>query len=65
MQNFHISKILLKEVLGGLDYVGCTVLEVRNYRRDLRAYVEGADAQMLLNEMRRMKELCGAFTYEF
>ncbi|XP_042043616.1 protein FAR1-RELATED SEQUENCE 5-like [Salvia splendens] len=36
----------LKEVLGGSDYVGCTVLEVRNYRRDLRAYVEGADAQL-------------------
>ncbi|XP_047943097.1 protein FAR1-RELATED SEQUENCE 5-like [Salvia hispanica] len=60
-----LSFSLLKEVLGGLDYVGCTVLEVRNYRRDLRAYVEGADAQMLLNEMRRKKELCGAFTYEF
>ncbi|XP_042041249.1 protein FAR1-RELATED SEQUENCE 5-like [Salvia splendens] len=60
-----LSFSLLKEVLGGLDYVGCTVLEVRNYRRDLRAYVEGADAQMLLNEMRRKKELCSAFTYEY
>ncbi|XP_042059578.1 protein FAR1-RELATED SEQUENCE 5-like [Salvia splendens] len=37
---------LLNEVLGGLDYVGCTVVEVRNYRRDLRAYTSGADAQM-------------------
>ncbi|XP_042027086.1 protein FAR1-RELATED SEQUENCE 5-like [Salvia splendens] len=60
-----LSFSLLKEVLGGLDYVGCTVLEVRNYRRDLRAYVEGADAQMLLNELRRKKELCSAFTYEY
>ncbi|XP_042012168.1 protein FAR1-RELATED SEQUENCE 5-like [Salvia splendens] len=60
-----LSFSLLKEVLGGLDYVGCTLLGVRNYRRDLRAYVEGADAQMLLNEMRRKKELCSAFTYEF
>ncbi|XP_042035260.1 protein FAR1-RELATED SEQUENCE 11-like [Salvia splendens] len=60
-----LSFSLLKEVLGGLDYVGCTVLEVRNYRHDLRAYVEGADAQMLLNELRRKKELCSAFTYEY
>ncbi|XP_042067269.1 protein FAR1-RELATED SEQUENCE 5-like [Salvia splendens] len=60
-----LSFSLLKEVLGGLDYVGCTILEVRSYRRDLRAYVEGADAQMLLNEMRRKNELCSAFTYEY
>ncbi|XP_042009048.1 uncharacterized protein LOC121757590 [Salvia splendens] len=60
-----LSFSLLKEVLGGLDYVGCTILEVHDYRRDLRAYVEGADAQMLLNEMHRKKELCGAFTYEY
>ncbi|XP_041994638.1 protein FAR1-RELATED SEQUENCE 5-like [Salvia splendens] len=56
---------LLNEVLGGLDYVSCTVVEVRNYRRDLRAYTSGADAQMVLNEMSRKKENCPAFTYDF
>ena len=56
---------LLNEVLGGLDYVGCTVVEVRNYRRDLRAFTRGADAQMILNEMSRKKENCPAFTYDF
>ncbi|XP_042065426.1 protein FAR1-RELATED SEQUENCE 5-like [Salvia splendens] len=56
---------LLNEVLGGLDYVGCTVVEVRNYRRDLRAYTSGADAQMVLNEMSWKKENCPAFTYDF
>ncbi|XP_042016182.1 protein FAR1-RELATED SEQUENCE 5-like [Salvia splendens] len=48
-----------------LDYVGCTVVEVRNYRRDLRAYTSGADAQMVLNEMSRKKENCPTFTYDF
>lgn len=56
---------LLKEVLGGLNYVGCTAVEVRNYRRDLRAYTSGVDAQMVLNEMSRKKENCPAFTYDF
>ncbi|XP_042031655.1 protein FAR1-RELATED SEQUENCE 5-like [Salvia splendens] len=56
---------LLNEVLGGLDYVGCTVVEVRNYRRDLRAYTSWADAQMVLNEMSWKKENCPAFTYDF
>ncbi|XP_042028656.1 protein FAR1-RELATED SEQUENCE 5-like [Salvia splendens] len=56
---------LLSEVLGGLDYVGCTIVEVHNYRRDLRAYVDGADAQMVLNDMKRKKEICSSFTYDF
>lgn len=56
---------LLSEVLGGLDYVGCTIVEVRNYRRDLRAYVDGADAQMVLNDMKRKNEICSSFTYDF
>ncbi|XP_047978693.1 protein FAR1-RELATED SEQUENCE 5-like [Salvia hispanica] len=56
---------LPNEVLGGLDHVGCTVVEVRNYRRDLRAFTSGADAQMVLNEMSRKKENCPAFIYHF
>ena len=56
---------LLSEVLGGLDYVGCTIVEVRNYRRDLRAYVDGADVQMVLNDMKRKKEICSSFSYDF
>ncbi|XP_042056395.1 protein FAR1-RELATED SEQUENCE 5-like [Salvia splendens] len=55
---------LLSEVLGGLDYVGCTIVEVRNYRRDLRAYVDIADAQMVLNDMKRKNEICSSFTYD-
>ncbi|XP_041999723.1 protein FAR1-RELATED SEQUENCE 5-like [Salvia splendens] len=56
---------LLNEVLAGLDYVGCTVVEVRNYRRNLRAYTSGADAQMVLNGMSRKNKNCPAFTYDF
>ncbi|XP_042056252.1 protein FAR1-RELATED SEQUENCE 5-like [Salvia splendens] len=56
---------LLSEVLGGLDYIGCTIVEVCNYTRDLRAYVDGADAQMVLNDMKRKKEICSSFTYDF
>ncbi|XP_047949651.1 protein FAR1-RELATED SEQUENCE 5-like [Salvia hispanica] len=60
-----LSFKLLNEVLGGLDHVGCTVVEIQNYRRDLRADTSGADAQMVLNEMNRKKENCPAFTYDF
>lgn len=60
----HAHK-LLNELLGGYDNVGCTVTDVRNFARNMNAYVEGCDAQMLLNDMAKKKELCEAFIYEY
>ncbi|XP_042038196.1 protein FAR1-RELATED SEQUENCE 5-like [Salvia splendens] len=56
---------LLTELMGGYESVGCTVLDVRNYTRDIRRYAEGHDAQMILDELRKKKESCDAFTYEY
>ncbi|XP_047942987.1 protein FAR1-RELATED SEQUENCE 5-like [Salvia hispanica] len=55
---------LLTELMGGYESVGCTVLDVRNYTQDIRRYAEGHDAQMILDELRKKKESCDAFTYE-
>ncbi|XP_042033095.1 protein FAR1-RELATED SEQUENCE 5-like [Salvia splendens] len=60
-----VHQKFIADCASGLDYVGCTIVEVRNYRRDLRAYVDGADAQMVLNDMKREKEICSSFTYDF
>ena len=32
---------VLKEILGGFDLVGCTVGEIRNASRDIKAYTHG------------------------
>lgn len=56
---------LLTELLGGHDGVGCSVVDVRNFTRNMKAFVQGSDAQMLLNELARKKEMCQAFTYHF
>ncbi|XP_042038463.1 protein FAR1-RELATED SEQUENCE 5-like [Salvia splendens] len=56
---------LLTELMGGYESVGCTVLDVRNYTRDIRRYAEGHDAQMILDELRKKKKSCDAFTYEY
>ncbi|XP_047978452.1 protein FAR1-RELATED SEQUENCE 9-like [Salvia hispanica] len=56
---------LLTELMGGYDSVGCTVLDIRNYTRDIRRYAEGYDAQMIIDEMKKKKESCDAFTYEY
>lgn len=56
---------LLNDLLGGYDSVGCTVSEVRNFTRDVRGYADGYDVQILLNETRKKKEVCDAFTFEY
>lgn len=56
---------LLTELLGGHDGVGCSVGDVRNFTRDMKAFVQGSDAQMLLNELARKKQNCEAFTYQY
>ncbi|XP_042067060.1 protein FAR1-RELATED SEQUENCE 5-like [Salvia splendens] len=56
---------LLTELMGGYESVGCTVLDIRNYTRDIRRYAEGCDAQMIIDELKKKKENCDVFTYEY
>ncbi|XP_047978500.1 protein FAR1-RELATED SEQUENCE 5-like [Salvia hispanica] len=56
---------VLKEVLGGFGHVRCTVGDIRNASRDLKAYAHGFDVQMVLNDMARKKELSDSFTYHY
>ncbi|XP_042032398.1 protein FAR1-RELATED SEQUENCE 5-like [Salvia splendens] len=56
---------LLTELMGGYESVGCTVLDIRNYTRDIRRYAEGYEAQMIIDEMKKKKENCDALTYEY
>ncbi|XP_042051739.1 protein FAR1-RELATED SEQUENCE 5-like [Salvia splendens] len=56
---------VLKEILGGFDLVGCTVGDIRNASRDIKAYAQGFDVQMVLDDMAKKKELSEAFTYHY
>ncbi|XP_047947257.1 protein FAR1-RELATED SEQUENCE 5-like [Salvia hispanica] len=55
----------LNEFLGGYDTVGINVAELSNYVQGLKTYVEGSDAQILLDEMARKKKACPDFTYQY
>ncbi|KAG6437268.1 hypothetical protein SASPL_102180 [Salvia splendens] len=41
------------------------ILDVEKCARDMKANIEGSNAQMPLDVMRRKKETCGGFTFEF
>ncbi|XP_057790461.1 protein FAR1-RELATED SEQUENCE 5-like [Salvia miltiorrhiza] len=54
---------IFKEIVGGYDKVGCTSIDFKNYGRDLKVYVAGLDAHMLLETFKDRKELCDGFQY--
>ena len=54
---------LLKEFLGGYDAVGCTVTDLR--KRDILQEMNGADVQMILNQMEEKKNTSDGFHYKF
>ena len=50
---------------GGFQNVGCTLMDLKNYYRDLRTKIKDADAQMFVAQLERKKEVNPAFFYEF
>ncbi|KAH6824189.1 hypothetical protein C2S53_011700 [Perilla frutescens var. hirtella] len=42
---------LYNQAVGGYSNIGCTINDVKNFTRDLRAYIIGADVQMLLDNL--------------
>ncbi|KAL3618588.1 hypothetical protein CASFOL_037670 [Castilleja foliolosa] len=56
---------LYEEMVGGYSNVGCTSVEFKNSNRDLKAYAKGCDAQMILNNLFKKRELSNAFFFEY
>ncbi|XP_019162011.1 PREDICTED: protein FAR1-RELATED SEQUENCE 5-like [Ipomoea nil] len=49
------SHDLYAEMVGGVENVGATQQDCKNYRRELLAYMQGADAQMLISKYLDLK----------
>ncbi|XP_057770834.1 protein FAR1-RELATED SEQUENCE 5-like [Salvia miltiorrhiza] len=54
-----------KELVGGYDDVGCTAQDFKNYGRDLRAFSDGVDARILVDNFRDKQESCPGFKFSF
>ncbi|XP_042065528.1 protein FAR1-RELATED SEQUENCE 5-like [Salvia splendens] len=59
-----LTFMVLKEILGGFELVGCTVGDIRNASRYIKAYAQGFDVQMVLDDMAK-KGMSEAFTYHY
>ncbi|KAH6805338.1 hypothetical protein C2S51_030169 [Perilla frutescens var. frutescens] len=55
---------MMKTVDGSYSSIGCSRMQVKNFSRDLKAYVFYADAQMVIDKLHRKCELCSGFYFE-
>ncbi|KAH6787518.1 hypothetical protein C2S52_007070 [Perilla frutescens var. hirtella] len=56
---------ILTKTAGAYSKVGCTSRQVKNFSRDLKAFVLDVDAQMILDKMFRTRDLCPTFYFEY
>ncbi|XP_019171996.1 PREDICTED: protein FAR1-RELATED SEQUENCE 5-like [Ipomoea nil] len=57
---------LYSQIVGDYSEVGATVVDFKNVRRDLRAYILGVDAQILVhNLIKKKQEMCPAFAFDY
>ncbi|XP_019175876.1 PREDICTED: protein FAR1-RELATED SEQUENCE 5-like [Ipomoea nil] len=56
---------LYSHIVGDYSEVGATVVDFKNVRRDLRAYILGADAQILVHNLIKKQEMCPAFAFDY
>ncbi|KAH6826134.1 hypothetical protein C2S53_001571 [Perilla frutescens var. hirtella] len=56
---------LLKEFVGSYSNIGCTAVGFKNLSHDLKAYIVGADAQILVDNLLSKRESCSGFFFEY
>ncbi|XP_071719821.1 protein FAR1-RELATED SEQUENCE 5-like [Rutidosis leptorrhynchoides] len=56
---------ILTKILGGLDKVGTTSVDCRNFKRDIIAYIGKADAQIMVDMLTQRKKCLPNFSFEY
>ncbi|XP_021763759.1 protein FAR1-RELATED SEQUENCE 5-like [Chenopodium quinoa] len=56
---------LMKEIVGGYENIGSSKEDFKNFHRDLKAYIQGSDAQMFVNNFTNKKLMWSAFFFDF
>ena len=48
---------IIKEQMGGFQNVGCSKQDLKNFQRDLKAFIKDFDAQMFIENFKRKKKV--------
>lgn len=55
----------MKELAGSHDNVGASKQDFKNFYRDLKAFIDGSDAQMFVDNFQNKKLLWSAFFFSY
>ncbi|XP_071695840.1 protein FAR1-RELATED SEQUENCE 5-like [Rutidosis leptorrhynchoides] len=56
---------ILTKLFGGHDKVGATLVDCRNWKRDIIQYIGKADAQIMIDMLKNRKDTCPNFSFEY
>ncbi|XP_021730514.1 protein FAR1-RELATED SEQUENCE 5-like [Chenopodium quinoa] len=56
---------MMKEIVGGYDNIGASKQDFKKIHRDLKAYIQGSDAQMFVDNFTNKKLMWSAFFFDF
>ncbi|XP_019179720.1 PREDICTED: protein FAR1-RELATED SEQUENCE 1-like [Ipomoea nil] len=65
LKNIITAYLRFCQIVGDYSEVGATIMDFKNVRRDLRAYILGADAQILVHNLIKKQEMCPAFAFDY
>nr|GLL49690.1 protein FAR1-RELATED SEQUENCE 5-like [Ipomoea trifida] len=57
--------ILCKEMVGSYENIGATRVEFHNFKRDLQAYVDGFDGEMIIKTFNQKREVSEGFFFDY
>ncbi|XP_019197079.1 PREDICTED: protein FAR1-RELATED SEQUENCE 5-like [Ipomoea nil] len=56
---------LCREVAGSFENVGAMYVEFHNFKRDLQAYVDEVDGELIIERFKTKLEVCDSFFYDY
>ncbi|XP_021773603.1 protein FAR1-RELATED SEQUENCE 5-like [Chenopodium quinoa] len=56
---------MVKEYVGGYENIGASRNDFKNFHRDLKAYIEGSDAQMFVDNFKRKKLMWSTYFFYY
>lgn len=56
---------LFKEMVGGYGNIGATIVDFKNFKRDLQAYIAGGDAQLMIEKFFYKQETNPGYFFEY
>jgi len=56
---------IIKEQTGGFQNVACSKQDLKNFQRDLKAFIKDSDAQMFIDNLKGNKEVNQSFYFAY